>query len=233
MPRAHRQKGCHSRRNRRQVRGIASDVLLQGQSSWRSVRRGDRAGLVCMTPIGGDVARGAGEQALMRGLVTACPCVHPGPVLSYNGRRQCRPQSAAGNFPFNATSPPMGAVLWFGSGSGPCLFSIHPGNHPHKGRKFAGNGGNGDRAALAATGGRRVALGQTGLYLPRDVAHRFRHVSTFVVFLHANLCRKAIGPGVSASTRRTRALPVMVMLPRRMESRVDRSDGTRPRWPSS
>ena len=34
-----------------------------------------------------------GDQALMRGLVTAFPIMRPGLFLSYCGRRHCRPQS--------------------------------------------------------------------------------------------------------------------------------------------
>lgn len=145
----------------------------------------------------GDVAWDAGEKALMRGLVTACPCIRPGLVLSYNGRRQCRPQSDAGNSPFNATSPPIGAMIILVATEDQvpaCCPSARAMAHMKAASSRA--------IAVTATVLRSpraircpVALGQARLCVPRYVSHDFRQVAAFEVFCFPQFGRIAVSPG--------------------------------------
>lgn len=140
------------------VAGHRSDVLLQGLVAHQFTRAELPVEvLITEVPIGGDVAWDAGEQALMRGLDTACPCIRPGLVLSYNGRRDCRPQSVSGNSPFNATSPPIDTITISGRTAG---------------QAAAGGASILAMAHMKAASSRAIAVTATVLRLPRATRAR-------------------------------------------------------------
>lgn len=112
-----------------------------------------------------------GDQALMRGLVTAFPIVRPGLFLSYCGRRSFASHKAVdGCSPAVVPPPPMREVqvrcgdLRFDRLRLPC-------NSPHESGQLSGNGGANHCRPLSSCGQHTIASRQPALRLPRDLSY--------------------------------------------------------------
>ncbi len=170
-----------------------------------------------------------GDQALMRGLVTAFPIMRPGLFLSYCGSRSEAGHKADDGYSPAVVPPPPMREVQVRCGDLRSDRLRLPCNGPHEATQLAGNGGTNHRRSLSSSGQRSIPRSQPALSLPCYLPHFGGACSIRYSFLAPTFGGWRYVQALSTSMCRTRPLPALVIEPRLTVSPVDRSPGTRPR----